>query len=299
MTKDGGQRIATANGAMLADPISLGNVLRIAIDAAARGDAEGAVGAEATDAAEVTGAVQTGAAEAHEARVGAAAVDAAAAESLFEPTFWADRGELVEAARGRGSAWFVASASRQWVLRHYRRGGLIARLSRDRYVWAGEERVRAFAEWRLLAALTRRRLPVPKPVAARYQRTGIFYRCDLITERIAGAEPLSSMLALGALRESTWREIGATIARFHAAGADHADLNAHNILLDGNGAVSVIDFDRGRLRGPGAWASRNLSRLRRSLVKISRELPPDRFCAAAWDWFLGGYAAVPVHAPMK
>jgi hypothetical protein len=42
----------------------------------------------------------------------------------------------------------------QWVLRHYRRGGAVARrLLADRYVWAGEERVRAFAEWRLLARL--------------------------------------------------------------------------------------------------------------------------------------------------
>jgi 3-deoxy-D-manno-octulosonic acid kinase len=136
-------------------------------------------------------------------------------------------------------------------------------------------------------------LPVPKPVAARYGRSGPFYRCDLITQRIAGARPLSSVMSLGPLNEDTWREVGAAVARLHAAGADHADLNAHNILLGIDGAVSVVDFDRGMLRTPGeksgAWAARNLSRLHRSLVKVSRDLPPDRFPAAAWDRLLAGY----------
>ena len=219
-------------------------------------------------------------------------------ESLFDPEFWRSRGELSEAARGRGSAWFIASGTRQWVLRHFRRGGFIARLSRDGYVWRGEDGVRAFAEWRLLELLSRRGLPVPKPVAARYQRSGWWYRCDLITQRIVNAEPMSAALARGALPEPLWRAIGAAVARLHRAGVDHADLNAHNILLDVNGtalgvedAVSVIDFDRGRLRARGRWAARNLQRLRRSLAKISRDLPPGRFSGETWNWFMAGYEA--------
>jgi 3-deoxy-D-manno-octulosonic acid kinase len=233
-----------------------------------------------------------------------------ARESLFDPEFWRSRGELSEVARGRGSAWFIASGARQWVLRHFRRGGFIARLSRDGYVWTGEDGVRAFAEWRLLYALTRRGLPVPQPVAARYQRTGWCYRCDLITQRIVNTEPLSAALARSALPEPLWRAVGATVARLHRAGVDHADLNAHNILLDVTGvalgvedaalgvkgaglgvkdSVWVIDLDRGRLRVQGAWASRNLRRLRRSLVKISRDLASGRFSGETWDWLMAGY----------
>jgi 3-deoxy-D-manno-octulosonic acid kinase len=259
MTQDGGHRIATAAGAMLADPASLGNA----------------------------------------AGVGAAGL--IPSENLFEPAFWAARGELVEVSRGRGSAWFVAAAPDQWALRHYRRGGLIGRVIEDRYLWTGEARVRAFAEWRLLVALTRLALPVPKPIAARYQRRGLLYRCDLITRRIPGAVPLSERLARGVVRESTWREIGATVARLHAAGVDHADLNAHNILLDEADGVSVIDFDRGRLRpmearvargsgaAPQSWALGNIARLRRSLDKIGREQPTARDGARAWRWFRDGY----------
>jgi 3-deoxy-D-manno-octulosonic acid kinase len=223
-------------------------------------------------------------------------VPASEAESLFDPQYWAARGELAAASAGRGSAWFVGSAANPWVLRHYRRGGLIARISEDRYVWAGEERVRAFAEWRLLAALARRGLPVPEPVAAWYRRQGPIYRCDLITRRIAHAEALSAVLTSRALAPGSWRAIGEVVARLHASGGDHADLNAHNILLDDQGAVSVIDFDRGRLRAPGAWTAGNLRRLHRSLTKISLVLPPGRFSREAWDSFLDGYRAAGMRA---
>jgi 3-deoxy-D-manno-octulosonic acid kinase len=235
------RRIATAGGAMLADPATLGNPAD------------------------------------------------AAGEVLFEPQYWAARGELLAADAGRGAAWFVASAAHAWVLRHYRRGGFMARISRDRYFWAGEARVRAFAEFRLLARMAGCGLPVPKPVAARYRRDGLCYRCDLIMLRVADALPLSSVLAEAALRGGAWRAIGATIARLHHSGVDHADLNAHNILLDRNGAVSIIDFDRARVRRRGAWTLGNLLRLQRSLVKVSRRLPAGRFSQAAWTGLLGGY----------
>ena len=99
------------------------------------------------------------------------------------------------------------------------------------------------------------------------------------------------MLARQALPERLWRAVGAVVARLQRAGVDHADLNAHNLLLDGRGLISVIDFDRGRVRGPGAWGLRNLRRLQRSFEKISRALPPDRYSARTWAWLLAGYEA--------
>jgi 3-deoxy-D-manno-octulosonic acid kinase len=253
----GGQRIATATGVMLADPHGLGN-------------AQQSAGAPLLDAGE-------------------SLLDAG--ESLFDQKYWSARGELEQVSGGRGSAWFVGPTAHPLVLRHYRRGGFIARLSQDRYWWMGEDRVRAFAEWRLLEYLAQRGLPVPKPVAAWYQRIGPTYRCDLITQRIADTQSLSAALAHGPLPETTWRAVGAAIARLHKHGVDHADLNAHNILLDSKAVVSVIDFDRGRLRRPGAWTSRNLRRLQRSLAKISVNLPRGRFTPAAWNQVLAGYQA--------
>lgn len=211
------------------------------------------------------------------------------AESLFDPKHWSARGELAAVAGGRGSAWFIGNAENPWVLRHYRRGGFIARVTEDQYLWLGEERVRAFAEWRLLAYLRQWGLLIPRPVAAWYWRAGLTYRCDLITERIINAQSLGAALAMGALAQDGWQAIGLAIAQLHAQGVDHADLNAHNILLDDNFNISIIDFDRGRLRAPGAWRSSNLARLRHSLAKISLSLPPGRFTPEAWNKLLAGY----------
>src|SRR5579872_1859411 len=86
-----------------------------------------------------------------------------AGEALFDPNFWTSRNEIEAVTAGRGSAWFIGPAPHRLVLRHYRRGGFIANISRDRYVWAGEERVRSFAEWRLLSYLTQRNLHVARP----------------------------------------------------------------------------------------------------------------------------------------
>ncbi len=210
-------------------------------------------------------------------------------ESLFDPKHWSARGELAPVDGGRGSAWFIGNAENPWVLRHYRRGGFIARVTADQYFWLGEERVRAFVEWRLLAYLRQWGLRIPRPVAAWYRRVGLTYRCDLITRRIIDARSLSAALAMDALAQEGWQAIGRAIARLHAQGVDHADLNAHNILLDDNFNISIIDFDRGRLRAPGAWRMSNLARLSRSLAKISPSLPPGRFTPEAWRNLLVGY----------
>jgi 3-deoxy-D-manno-octulosonic acid kinase len=214
----------------------------------------------------------------------------ACGEELFDAKFWAARGKAQPTPGGRGASWFVHWREYHWVLRHSRRGGLLRSITRDLYLWTREARVRSFAEWRLLQLLTARDLPVPKPVAARYRRFGLLYRCDLITERIRHARPLSAALAERALPQEVWGEVGAVIARLHRAGVDHADLNAHNVLCGiGSKQISVIDFDRGRLRKPGAWQQGNLARLRRSLEKITRSLPSDRFTQREWAWLEAGY----------
>jgi tRNA A-37 threonylcarbamoyl transferase component Bud32 len=102
---------------------------------------------------------------------------------------------------------------------------------------------------------------------------------------------MSAALEEGALAAPVWRAVGAAVARLHRHGVDHADLNAHNILIDTVGIISVIDFDRGKLRTAGAWTSRNLARLKRSLQKIAAVLPPDRFTPASWAELMAGYQA--------
>lgn len=214
----------------------------------------------------------------------------------FDPAFWAQRGELAGAARGRGTTHFVRSGERDWVLRHYRRGGLAARLSTDRYLWRGEARTRPFAEWELTHRLHLAGLPVPVPVAARYVRRGGVYRGDIITERLAPTWSLAEALRIDALSLLTWVSIGRCIRRFHDLGVCHADLNAHNVLL-AEDSVYLVDFDRCELRPDGLWRDGNLVRLRRSLEKIAYGLPAERFTDADWHALLGGYRQPPAQPP--
>ncbi|HEX5694589.1 MAG TPA: 3-deoxy-D-manno-octulosonic acid kinase [Arenimonas sp.] len=190
----------------------------------------------------------------------------AAPESL-DPAGWASPATPV-ADGGRGAAWFVEAGFGRGVLRRYRRGGLAARASRDRYLWLGEDRVRSFAEFRLLASLRSQGLRVPAPLLAGYWRNGLAYRAAIVVERIEDASPLAAFLDQP--DAGAWQSAGRAIARLHAVGVDHADLNANNVLIDAAGEAWLIDFDRCRhRRRAGGWRETNLARLSRSLAKLA------------------------------
>lgn len=209
---------------------------------------------------------------------------------LFRPDDWPDSTPV--AAGGRGSAWFVSDQRGDFVLRHYRRGGLIARVSRDHYLARGAGDSRAFCEFTLLDRLHCLGLPVPEPVAARYARRGLLYRADLLTRRIANSETLAVHLQREPLAQDQWRNLGRLLRRFHDAGARHADLNAHNILLADHSRWYLIDFDRGRLDKPGAWCEQNLARLQRSLDKLAAQSGPWHMERSDWQALRDGYDAV-------
>jgi 3-deoxy-D-manno-octulosonic acid kinase len=186
----------------------------------------------------------------------------------FRPDYWRKTDALRIQSGGRGGVAIIDTPVGKCVLRHYRRGGLVAGLLGDRYLWTGADRSRPFLEFRLLAEIDRLGLPGPAVVAARYRRRGFFYRADLITRRIADARTLAECLAEGRLDAALAAGVGAVIAHFHRAGVWHADLNAHNVLVAA-GKIYLIDFDRGQLRTPAVgWQQANLQRLLRSLVKL-------------------------------
>ena len=174
-------------------------------------------------------------------------------------------------APGRGAVTRVQSDGQSCILKHYCRGGFAVNFSLDAYLWTGLLRNRAFKEWQLLASMHAQGLPVPQPVAARVIRDGLFYRADLVTTELTETRTLAQVLESESLAWGAWWRLGAVIRRFHEALIDHADLNADNILLDTEGRVSLIDFDKGRRRGrAGRWQDGNLERLRRSLLKQQR-----------------------------
>lgn len=215
----------------------------------------------------------------------------AASPSLFTAAAWRSVKPIGNPLQsgGRGYTLVLGDGEREFVLRHYRRGGLVARLIQDSYLWLGEDATRPFAEWRMLHKLRQQGLPVPVPAIARYARLGPIYKADIITVRIPNIRPLSVRLASGSGGAEFWRRLGGVVCTFHERGVDHADLSAHNIQIDDDGKVWLLDFDQARLRPAGTWRQKNLGRLHRSLQKIRRMHPDVRYEAADWDAFLAGY----------
>ncbi len=214
--------------------------------------------------------------------------------SYFETESWLKCDALKGIAQGRGSSAFISFAGQDYVLRHYRRGGLVARFVQDRYFWPGLSQTRAWREWHLLAELWKMKLPVPRPVAARVLRLGLFYRADILMCRIPESETLADSLMKSAMAAPLWQKLGRTLRDFHDLGVYHADLNAGNILLDGQENFHLIDFDRGTLRRPNRrWQRANILRLKRSLDKFYDKAEAGQTCfyftELDWQALLQGY----------
>ncbi len=211
-------------------------------------------------------------------------------DERFSPGGWLHAepvaGELRSA--GRGATMFVGNIPKQFVLRHYMRGGLVSKLIKDTYVFSGADKTRSFMEWRLLDKLAANNMNVPRPAAARYVQRGTFYTADLLTVRIPNVVSLSRYIEQPR-DEAFWNGVGAAIWKFHEAGVYHADMNAYNVQIDRDGDLWMLDFDKGALRAPGTWQQETLNRLHRSLDKITRMNPSLHYRALNWEQLLEGY----------
>ena len=184
--------------------------------------------------------------------------------SLFDPALPALQARPVSEG-GRQAAWYVHCGGHDAVLRHYRRGGWAARVSNDRYLWAGLQQVRSMNEFDVLRSLYEAGLPVPRPYAAACWKSGPTYRAALIVERLHEVTALAS-----ALDVADSEQVARAIYAMHEQGVWHADLNAYNVLLDEEGRAWLIDFDKARRPVLSLERrSANLLRLRRSLAKVA------------------------------
>ncbi len=206
---------------------------------------------------------------------------------------------------GRGTTWAVPApapgptGAGGWVVRHYHRGGAVARWLRDRYLAVGE--ARPLAELGASVEARLRGIPTPSVVAGVVYPAGAFYRADLATEEIPGGVDLAAVL-FGAAGAGTTQQMALTAAgrlvrALADAGVLHRDLNARNIVLqpDAEGPRAwVVDLDGCRFGAP-APARAMRRRLERSLRKLGaqsrRPLGRD-----AWGALGAGFAA-PVAAP--
>lgn len=211
----------------------------------------------------------------------------------FSPQYWQAQDKVLGQSHGRNVTWFVGEPDRPMVLRHYYRGGLIGKLVNDAYFFSGLQATRAYREYMLLKELEKRELPACRVVAAQVIANGLTYRADLLMEMVEGGKDLVALLSQGVLSAGQWQAIGAMIATFHRQFVYHADLNAHNILLDGNNVPVLIDFDRGEIKDQqGQWCQDNLDRLLRSFNKEKAKLDTFHFSPNDWEMLMVGYQKV-------
>ncbi|HEX8361523.1 MAG TPA: lipopolysaccharide kinase InaA family protein [Longimicrobium sp.] len=192
-------------------------------------------------------------------------------------------GVLVDAWDGRAEEWIGGGRAPhpvvalpdggKAVVRRFRRGGMVRHLNRDRY-FGGD---RAEEELRATEAARAGGVRAPEVIAAGRIAAFPGYRAMIATRLIPGVRDAAAALAQGADRAAVLREAGRQIARMHAAGVAHPDLNLRNLLVGEAGEVWLIDFDRARVvEGAVSRArrERDLERLARSAAKLGLWLSP-------------------------
>ena len=212
-------------------------------------------------------------------------------QDYFSAQHWSQQNALSGSAAGRGTTHFIQYETQEWVLRRYQRGGLIGRLLNDEYLFLGLNNTRGWRELALLEALQTLNLPAPRPVAAMVERCGLYYRASLLTEKIAASRDGFELLQHSPWSEQQWRDVGRCIRRFHDHAVYHHDLNIHNIMLDGDNKIWLIDFDKCGFRPGEFWKPKNLARLKRSLQKEQKRCEQFYWQESDWDALQQGYNA--------
>jgi len=190
---------------------------------------------------------------------------------------------------GRGDIYLYDKGPKPWLVKKYRRGGLIAKLINERYVSNPFTPSRMLAELNLLEQLNALALPVPKPIAAGVNHIGPFYQGMLVMEYLSNTQTLASKLLQAPIDKALWQDIGKTLRNFHEHQVFHADLNATNIMLDSENSIYLIDFDKSKLKTGESWKAKNLNRLQRSLNKIKQANSNLHYQPSDWQQLLKGY----------
>lgn len=100
-----------------------------------------------------------------------------------------------------------------------------------------------------------------------------------------------SILQESPISDELYRKIGREIRKMHDAQVNHTDLNIHNILIDDQEKVWIIDFDKCYVQIGDSWKQGNLKRLKRSFDKevVKRAVKWSEF---DWQPVVQGYQLV-------
>jgi 3-deoxy-D-manno-octulosonic acid kinase len=207
---------------------------------------------------------------------------------MFTSQYWQTKNAIIGQAEGRGTTYFFEHNKNDYVLRHYHRGGLIGKVLSDQYFYTSLDQSRAWREFKLLQHMQTLDLASPTPIAAMLSKSGLYYQADIISTKIPDAQDLHHILLERSLTTDVIQKIGQTVAKFHHHQIYHHDLNIHNIMLDTEHNVWLIDFDKCGIKQGNDWKKSNMARLKRSFEKEKR-LHNIHWQLADWQMLISAY----------
>ena len=153
------------------------------------------------------------------------------------------------------------------VVKYYIRGGFIRYLVKRRYLRWG--RTRCQIEYELLQKVRDLGLSAPEPIAYAY-RGSLLYKGWLVTKKIKDQQTLAE-LGCGDEEHAhiVMKELINQVSTLIRNNIFHVDLHPGNVLVDSDGRVFLLDFDRARISQMNKNRLRDhyLRRWRRAVIK--------------------------------
>lgn len=153
------------------------------------------------------------------------------------------------------------------VVKRYRRGGLLRFLTSDRYFRFGP--TRAEVEFHLLNRARALGVNAPEPIA--FASEGRYlYRCWLVTQEIKAHQTLAEIsLADEERTPEIMPRVVEQVCKLVENNLLHYDLHPGNVLIDSEGTVFLVDFDKSHFfKGTkNELRDRYLKRWRRACIK--------------------------------
>ena len=187
---------------------------------------------------------------------------------LFNIDYISKEGLIKSVMDGRGKALELEYGGKSYFLKHYIRGGFVAKISYDRYIFNSLASTRAVKEYNFLNTMNDKGLPVPKAAALQVITNRFTYKADLITCKIENEGTLYEFIKNNKMTKVLWNSLGTTIEKFYQENVYHSDLNAKNIIIDKDNNFFLLDFDNSYFFYDKKLFTKSMFRLERSLKKI-------------------------------
>jgi 3-deoxy-D-manno-octulosonic acid kinase len=153
------------------------------------------------------------------------------------------------------------------VVKHYTRGGFLGNFVKKRYLKWGKTRCEL--EYELLKKVKNLGISTPELVACSFKGS-LFYKAWLVTKEIKNHKTLASLSCTDeTLSAAIMEKLVDQVVILIKNNILHVDLHPGNVLVDEDGRVFIVDFDKGGvyLKGKNNLQDRYLARWQRSVIK--------------------------------